>query len=100
MGAVFRQPIVSAGLDDIRAIKESGLKIYGATLNETSRDIRDMTFKNAAIAIGSEGRGLSPALRTLCDETIIIPMSPRCESLNAAVAAAIVMWEAGRERRK
>ena len=50
------------------------------------------------MAIGSEGRGLSRELLALCDGELIIPMRPGCESLNAAVAAAIVMWELQRDR--
>ena len=45
------------------------------------------------IAVRSEGKGLSPELLAQCDGELIIPMRARCESLNAAVAAAIVMWE-------
>ena len=50
----------------------------------------------AAIAIGSEGRGLSAALLALCDKTIRIPMNERCESLNAAAAATVLLWECAR----
>ena len=50
-------------------------------------------MKNAVVAIGSEGRGLSAELLRLCDGELIIPMAPGSESLNAAVAAAIVLWE-------
>ncbi|MBD9196838.1 MAG: RNA methyltransferase, partial [Clostridiales bacterium] len=46
--------------------------------------------------IGSEGRGLTEELLALCDGTVRIPMSPRCESLNAAVAASVLLWEAYR----
>jgi TrmH family RNA methyltransferase len=55
-----------------------------------------VTLHSAAVAIGSEGRGLSSELLALCDDRIIIPMAPTSESLNAAVAAAVIMWEAGR----
>ena len=48
------------------------------------------------MAIGSEGRGLSEELLALCDGQVIIPMRPEAESLNAAVAAAVVMWEIAR----
>jgi TrmH family RNA methyltransferase len=96
MGAIFRQPILFMELDNIRALKNSGLKLFGTALNEESRDVRAVSFKDAAVAVGSEGKGLSKELLALCDEKIIIPMSPKCESLNAAVAAAIVMWEAAR----
>lgn len=49
-----------------------------------------------APAIGSEGRGLSREVLDLCDKTVLIPMSPRCESLNAAIAAAVLLWESWR----
>ena len=49
-----------------------------------------------AVVIGSEGRGVSPELLRLSEKTMKIPMRERCESLNAAVAAAIVLWEMGR----
>ena len=45
------------------------------------------------MAIGSEGQGLSRTVLDLCDATVRIPMSERCESLNAAVAAAVLLWE-------
>ena len=55
-----------------------------------------MDYTRAALAIGSEGRGLSQEMLTLCDKTIRIPMTERCESLNAAIAAAVLLWEAYR----
>lgn len=56
-------------------------------------DIRTVDFKNAAVAIGSEGSGLSRELLEICRRQIIIPMDPCSESLNAGVAASLVMWE-------
>ena len=50
-------------------------------------------LSRAAVAVGSEGRGLSAEILSKCEKTIKIPMSPRCESLNAAVAASVVLWE-------
>ena len=50
-------------------------------------------YRRAAVAIGSEGRGLSEELLALCDKTVRIPMSARCESLNAAAAATVLLWE-------
>jgi TrmH family RNA methyltransferase len=96
MGAVFRQRVSEIDLDGINALKKTGLRLFGAALAPGSRDIRAVEFTNAAVAIGSEGRGLSEDLLSLCDEKIIIPMVPTSESLNAAVAAAIVMWEANK----
>ena len=48
------------------------------------------------MAVGSEGRGLSAEVLAACDRTVRIPMDPRCESLNAASAAAVLLWEAAR----
>lgn len=94
MGAVFRQRVYELPLDRLRPyLTEHGLRLYGAALSDSAVSIRQLSLEGTAVAIGSEGRGLSPALLSLCDGQLIIPMNPRCESLNAAVAAAIVMWE-------
>lgn len=97
MGAVFRVPFAELTVDDLRELKSKiGLRLIGAALSGDSRDIRETDLSGAAVVIGSEGHGLSPEMLDLCDEKMIIPMDERCESLNAAAAAAIVMWEAFR----
>ena len=93
MGAVFRQRFFETDLDGLRALKAGGLRLLGAALGEGCRPIGETDLRGAAVAIGSEGRGLSKEVISLCDGLVRIPMSPRCESLNAAVAAAIIMWE-------
>ena len=94
MGAIFREKIIRCTVQDARAFADqNGLKLYGAALSDRAADIRDLPIKNAVVAIGSEGRGLSAELLALCDGELIIPMSPGSESLNAAVAASIVLWE-------
>ena len=94
MGAVFRQRVLTMELDALCAyLKEQGLPLYGAALSERARDVRGLELRGAALAVGSEGRGLSTELLARCEETVIIPMRPESESLNAAVAAAILMWE-------
>ncbi|MEG2382047.1 MAG: RNA methyltransferase [Oscillospiraceae bacterium] len=94
MGAIFRQRVLEVKLDALSAfISENGLRLYGAALSETAEDIRNTDMKKIAVAVGSEGRGLSEALLSLCDGQLIIPMQPGSESLNAAVAASIIMWE-------
>ena len=60
-------------------------------------DARRADLSRCVLLIGSEGRGLSPAALTACGQTVRIPMSPRCESLNAAVAAAVLLWEGWRQ---
>ncbi len=94
MGAVFRQRWLSMGREEMKAyLSANGLRLCGAALSERSGDLRRTDLSAAAVAIGSEGKGLSDALLSMCEEELIIPMSPQCESLNAAVAAAIIMWE-------
>ena len=58
--------------------------------------MKDVDLRRGVVAIGSEGRGLSDAVLAICDKTVRIPMTERCESLNAAVAAAVLLWEGWR----
>ena len=74
----------------------SVLEKYNAALDERAVDVRKVPLYRAAVAVGSEGRGLSRSLIAMSDQTVIIPMGPDSESLNAAVAAAVLMWEACR----
>ena len=99
MGAVFSERIIrldSAGAAEL--IRSKGMKLYGAALSERAKDIRSISLDKAVVAIGSEGRGLSQELLSLCDGELIIPMEEGSESLNAAVAASIILWEMARGR--
>ena len=97
MGAVFRQKVLELDMAYLKAfLEEQRLPLYAAALDERAQDVRSVSLKNAAVAVGSEGRGLSETMLRLCDQKIIIPMAPESESLNAAVAAAVLMWEACR----
>ena len=97
MGAVFRCPVWMAAADELSALlKKSGIPLYGAALREDTLDARAVDYNRCAIAIGSEGRGLTEGVLALCDRTIKIPMSEHCESLNAAAAATVLLWEAVR----
>ena len=94
MGAVFRQRFYEMERGELRDyLTAHGCRLYGAALSDSAADIRSVYLQGAAVAVGSEGRGLSEELLALCDGRIIIPMNENCESLNAAVAAAIIMWE-------
>ena len=94
MGAVFRCPVWSADAETVSALlRESGIPLYGAALREDTLDAGAVDYGRAAVAIGSEGRGLSQEVLNLCDRTIRIPMRERCESLNAAAAATVLLWE-------
>ena len=74
----------------------AGLPLYAAALRDDTADVRELDLGRCAVAIGSEGRGVSQRTLELCERTVKIPMSSRCESLNAAVAAAVVLWEMAR----
>ena len=94
MGAIFRQKVFDMSIDELRAYTlKRGLMLYGAAMSEKARDIRTLSLKKAAVAVGSEGRGLSKELLSVCDGELIIPMDQSAESLNAAVAASVIMWE-------
>ena len=97
MGAVFRRPVWSVTPEELGALlRRSGIPLYGAALRPDALDARQADYSRCALAIGSEGRGLSREVLELCDKTVLIPMSPRCESLNAAIAAAVLLWESWR----
>lgn len=97
MGAVFRRPIYFGSPEELAALlHRSDLPLYGAALREDTVDARQADYTRCVLAIGSEGRGLSREVLDLCDKTVLIPMSPRCESLNAAIAAAVLLWESWR----
>ena len=82
MGACFRLPVWEMELRTlVRLLDRAGLPLYATA---------------AAVVIGSEGRGVSAPVLSACKSTLKIPMRARCESLNAAVAASIVMWEGWR----
>ena len=100
MGAIFRQCVVTTKLEDLKElVLAKGLSLCGAALTDEAVDIRKIDLKTAAVVIGSEGRGLTSQMLDICDCELIIPMQPGSESLNAAVAAAVVMWEHVRQKR-
>lgn len=98
MGAVFRRAVWQCGLEELGGLAEgAGLPLLGAALRADTVDARQARLDRCVLLIGSEGRGLSPAALAACGQTVRIPMSPRCESLNAAVAAAVLLWEGWRQ---
>lgn len=96
MGAIFRTPVYTATWQEAKeAFAEAGVPIAVTALRENAKDIRNASLENMAVVIGSEGRGVRREILDEAQETLIIPMNPHCESLNAAVAAAVVMWQMG-----
>ncbi len=97
MGACFRLPCREAALEELTAfLAQRDIPLYAAALEETSVTVRQAELHRAAVVIGNEGHGVSPEVLERCRGSVIIPMRSRCESLNAAVAAAIFLWEMGR----
>ncbi len=99
MGAVFRVRMVYVEdiKDAIRAAKDNGTVVYAAHLKgRESFNVTEYAQKTAVL-IGNEGRGLSEETSDLADKLIRIPMKGRTESLNASIAAALIMYAAYHE---
>ena len=94
MGAVFRtQPLQTTWEAAKTACSEAGIPVAVTALSDQAQDLRQAAVAQMAVVIGSEGQGVRPEILTSAQKQLIIPMNPRCESLNAAVAATIVMWQ-------
>ena len=94
MGAIFRTPpstVTRQGLVDV--CRQQNIPLLVTALSQQAQDIRTRNLREAAVVIGSEGQGVSRMLLEASDGQMIITMHPRCESLNASVAAAIVLWQ-------
>ena len=94
MGAVFRTRVVQAKWEEVKAAcSQAGIPIGVTALSDRARDLRQADLKSMAVVIGSEGQGVRREILDSAGAELIIPMNPHCESLNAAVAATIVMWQ-------
>lgn len=94
MGAVFRREVVQTTWEQVlQACKAAQIPIGVTALSDTAMDIRRAQLHTMAVVIGSEGQGVRPEILEQADQQLIIPMNAHCESLNAAVAATIVMWQ-------
>ncbi len=97
MGAVFRNPVVQTTWEKARTdCQNACIPVAVTALSETAEDIRTAQVDKMAVVIGSEGQGVRQEILASADAKLIIPMNPQCESLNAAIAAAIVMWQMGK----
>ena len=96
MGACFRLPVWEGTLEALLPrLEKAALPLYATALREDTEDIRGVPLTRAAVVIGSEGRGVSPPVLAACEKTLKIPMRERCESLNAAAAGTVVLWQMG-----
>ena len=97
MGAVLRKDVIRSTWDQVQsACRAAGIRIGVTALSDRASDIRKADLKDMAVVIGSEGQGVRREILDSADAELIIPMNAHCESLNAAVAATIVMWELAR----
>ncbi len=94
MGAVFRTDVIQSTWAEVQAgCKAAGIPVGVTALSDRARDLRQTSLSRMAVVIGSEGQGVRKEILDSADAQLIIPMNPHCESLNAAVAATIVMWQ-------
>ena len=94
MGAVFRTPVVQTTWQEVKAAcAEAGISVAVTALSDRAQDLRKAPLTSMAVVIGSEGQGVRREILESAQAELIIPMNEKCESLNAAIAAAIVMWQ-------
>lgn len=96
MGPLFSMPITRVDhlASAVESIRKSGRRVFAAALDDTALQLGGFSFQQGdCVVIGNEGHGLSRELIRACDQSIYIPMQAGTESLNAGVAAALLMWE-------
>jgi TrmH family RNA methyltransferase len=98
-GSMFRLPIVKVELEAaIAELKTRAVRVL-ATSSHKGTSITEVDWKDPiALLIGNEGSGLSKDVLATADETFFIPQSPKVESLNAGIAASVILYEAARQR--
>src|SRR5215831_4216052 len=98
-GSVFREPVIRVGLvEAVNRLKKHAVRVV-ATSSHKGKAAYEIDLNGpVALLIGSEGAGLPPAIAAQADELVTIPHSPRVESLNAGIAASILLYEAARQR--
>ena len=101
VGSVFRMPVVGVDVSGIEALKRRGMRLIAAVGANDFGVIaaQEMDFTSAcALMIGNEGAGLAAEWMEMCDARVTIPCPGKVESLNAAVAGSLLLYEASRQR--
>jgi TrmH family RNA methyltransferase len=98
-GSVFREPVIRYPLDGaIRLLKTYDFSIV-ASSSHKGKPLEEVDLTGrVALIVGNEGAGLTPGILAQADELVAIPHSPKVESLNAGIAASILLYEAARQR--
>ena len=104
MGSIFRVPFYIAQdfRETLKYLKTKQISVFAAHLDEDrSRSYEECDYKKpSAFLIGNEGNGLTGETKQLADQCIRIPMLGKVESLNAAMASVVLLFEAARQRRR
>ncbi len=93
-GMAFRVPLVHVQnpAQALAQLKRRGFTIY-AMAGKGTHSVESAAFEEPSVFVfGNEGQGIEPALRALCEQTLTVPMHPRCESLNVAASAAVTLF--------
>jgi len=98
-GSLFREPLIRVKLgESIALLKQQGVRVL-ATSSHKGKPLHQADFRGSAmIVVGNEGAGVPQEILSLADELVMIPHSDRVESLNAGIAASILLYEAARQR--
>ncbi|MBE6632196.1 MAG: RNA methyltransferase [Ruminococcaceae bacterium] len=103
MGALFRQKILISDnvLETVNWLQNNGTKVYAAMLDSNAVELDSINIdENICFAVGNEGRGIPKEIADICFGKAIIPMAPNAESLNAAVASSVLLWESYKQKRR
>jgi TrmH family RNA methyltransferase len=96
MGSLFKVKVsyVRDFASFVEAARTNGRKVYAAELTDSAKSLADVRLSADDIfIIGNEGHGISPEISEKCTASVYIPISDKTESLNASVAASVLMWE-------
>lgn len=98
MGSLFHIPVIATeNVEEVyERFKKMNIKIVATSLS-ASKEPKDIDFKNTAVVFGNEGNGISKISKSYADYLVKIPMKGMAESLNVAVSAAIILYEAARQ---
>ena len=99
MGAIFRMEIaiVDSVADAVTAVRANERRVFAAALDESAQKLGSFSLLSGdSFVVGNEGHGLSEKTVSACTSSVYIPMKVGAESLNAAAAAAVILWEQAR----
>jgi len=100
MGSLFRVPFQKGSLTSfLTEKKKAGYRVIGTGLDRNYKELQDFSFSEPTVlVIGNESNGITDEIMNICDHGLFIPMLGKNESLNAAVAASIILWEQSKWR--